>query len=67
MKISKNNFITYLIIFSFVIILFIPWISGHYATDTYKIIDIGYKEAAKLSLNDRKSCYEFDWYNCSYC
>lgn len=55
MKLSKKDLITYLIIFLFVVILFVPWIIGHYATDTYKIVDIGYKEAARLSLNDGRA------------
>lgn len=67
MKVTKKDIITFFVVFIFVIILFIPWLSGHYATDTYKIVDIGYKEAAKLSLNDRKGCYEFYWNDCSYC
>lgn len=64
MKLSKKELITYFIIFSCIVILFVPWIIKHYATDTYKIIDIGYKEAAKLSLNDRKSFYELNRNNC---
>lgn len=64
MKITKKDIITYFIVFAFVIVLFMPWITGHYATDTYKIIDIGYKRAAELSLNDRKSFYEYSGVLC---
>ena len=34
------------------LILFFPWMNGHFATDTYHLIDMGYKKAAESSLND---------------
>ena len=52
-KIGKKDLITYIIIFAITCIIFIPFLSGHYATDTYNIINRGYKEyAIKYSLND---------------
>lgn len=55
MSIVKNNkkeIIIFIIILLIELVIFLPWIKGHYATDTYKIIDIGYKEAARGSLRD---------------
>ena len=52
-KINKKDFITYIIIFVITCIIFIPFLIGHYATDTYNIINRGYEEyAIKYSLND---------------
>lgn len=52
-KINKRNIITYTIIFIITCIIFIPFLVGHYATDTYNITNIGYKEyAIKWSLKD---------------
>ena len=50
---NKKNFINFLVMLLITFIIFIPWVKGHYATDTYNIIDRGYKEyAIKYSLND---------------
>lgn len=52
-KINKNNIIDFFIIFTITCIIFIPFLTGHYATDTYNIANIGYHEyAIKWSLND---------------
>lgn len=52
-KINKKDFITYIIIFVITCIIFAPFLSGHYATDTYNIANRGYKEyAITYSLND---------------
>ncbi len=52
-KINKKNLITYIIIFAITCIIFLPFLLGHYSTDTYNIINRGYKEyAIKYSLND---------------
>lgn len=52
-KINKKSIIIYIFIFLITCIIFLPFISGHYATDTYNIINKGYKEyAIKYSLND---------------
>ena len=52
-KINKKSLITYIIVFVITCIIFIPFLAGHYATDTYNIINRGYKEyAIKYSLND---------------
>ena len=52
-KINKKNLIKYIIIFAITCIIFAPFLLGHYATDTYNIINRGYKEyAIKYSLND---------------
>ena len=50
---NKRNLIIYTIILLFSVIIFINFLNMHYATDTYNIIDRGYKEyAIKYSLND---------------
>lgn len=52
-KTNKRNIITFTIIFIITCIIFIPFLVGHYATDTYNITNIGYKEyAIKWSLKD---------------
>lgn len=52
-KINKKDLITYIIIFAITCIIFLPFLTGHYATDTYNIINRGYKEyAITYSLND---------------
>ena len=52
-KIKKEKLITYLITLSITCILFMPFLIGHYATDTYNVINIGYeKYAIEWSLND---------------
>ncbi len=52
MYFNKKCISEFFIVLAIVIILFIPWIKEHYATDTYKISYIGYKQAANLSLVD---------------
>lgn len=50
---NKRNIIIYCIVLIFSCIVFISFLNMHYATDTYNIIDRGYKEyAIKYSLND---------------
>lgn len=52
-KITREEIITYIIIFVITCIIFIPFLIGHYATDTYNVINIGYeKYAIEWSLND---------------
>ena len=52
-KINKINCITFIIIFAITLIVFYNFISMHYATDTYNIINRGYTDyALKYSLND---------------
>lgn len=52
-KNNKKNIITFIIIFITTLIIFIPFLQKHYATDSYGISSIGYKEyAVKNSLND---------------
>lgn len=49
----KKNLIIYLVILIITLVIFYPFITMHYATDTYNIIDRGYVEyALKYSLND---------------
>lgn len=42
----KKCFIIFLIVFIITVILFLPWIKGHYTTDTYEIMQMGYVEYA---------------------
>ena len=43
----------FIAIFVITCIIFIPFLSGHYATDTYNIANIGYREyAINWSLKD---------------
>lgn len=52
-KINKKNIIDFFIIFVITCIIFIPFLTGHYATDTYNVANVGYHEyAIKWSLND---------------
>ena len=52
-KINKKDIIMFISTFIIASIIFIPFLTGHYATDTYNIINRGYKEyAIKYSLND---------------
>lgn len=44
MKIQKKDILMFIIIFLFTLILFSRFLSVHYATDTYRIIDLGYEE-----------------------
>lgn len=50
---TKKEIITYLTLFIITCIIFIPFLTGHYATDSYNIANIGYEEyAIKWSLKD---------------
>ena len=49
---NRKESIKFLIIFGITCIIFIPFLMGHYSADTYKIYNIGYKEAAIGSLKD---------------
>ncbi len=52
-RINKTDIIIFAIIFIITCIIFIPFLQGHYATDTYNIANIGYKEyAIEWSLKD---------------
>ena len=52
-KINKKDIIIFISTFIITSIIFIPFLTGHYATDTYNIINRGYEEyAIKYSLND---------------
>ena len=63
-KITREEIITYIIIFVITCIIFIPFLIGHYATDTYNVINIGYeKYAIEWSLNDgRIFIYKLNMY-----
>jgi len=37
------NKICFIILNILVVLIFLPWLSGHYATDTYNIINVGYE------------------------
>ena len=51
--INKQNKIEFIILFTITCIIFLPFLMGHYATDTYNVINVGYKEyAIQWSLND---------------
>lgn len=50
---NKTNILEFVIILAITLIIFIPFLTGHYATDTYNITNIGYKNyAINWSLND---------------
>lgn len=50
---NKTKIIEFVIILAITLIIFIPFLTGHYATDTYNIANIGYKNyAINWSLND---------------
>lgn len=50
---NKKNFITFIIVFFITLMIFYNFITMHYATDTYNIINRGYEDyAIKYSLND---------------
>ena len=52
-KINKRNIITFIIILIITCTIYAPLLMGHYATDTYNIINKGYeKYAITYSLND---------------
>lgn len=53
MKISKKDLISFTIIFVITLLVFYNFLSMHYATDTYNIMNVGYeKYAINWSLND---------------
>ena len=59
-KNNKKDIITLIIIFSITLIIFIPFLQKHYATDSYNISSIGYKEyAINNSLNDGRVLMAF--------
>lgn len=43
---NKRNIILFVILFIITIIIFYPFLIGHYATDTYNISNVGYKNYA---------------------
>ena len=50
---NKKNFIIFIIVFFITLMIFYNFITMHYATDTYNIINRGYEDyAIKYSLND---------------
>ena len=52
-KINKKDVLIFNIMFLITIIIFYNFVTMHYATDTYNIINMGYKEyAIKYLLND---------------
>lgn len=52
-KINKKDVIIYIITFVITCVIFLPLLTGHYATDSYNIYNIGYHDyAIKYSLND---------------
>lgn len=60
---NKKKIITFLIIFSATLIIFMPFLQKHYTTDSYNISSIGYKEyAIKNSLNDGRVLMAFIGY-----
>ena len=51
-KINKKNIIEFSIVLIISILIFTPFLIGHYATDTYNIANVGYENyAIKWSLN----------------
>lgn len=52
-NVNKKDVITFLIIFFISCVIFIPFLQGHYATDTYNVANVGYKNyATNWSLID---------------
>lgn len=52
-KINKKDIITFISMFVLTCIIFIPFLKGHYATDTYNISNVGYHNyAINWSLKD---------------
>lgn len=52
-KINKKDIIIFIITFAITCIIFIPFLQGHYATDTYNIANVGYQNyAINWSLKD---------------
>ncbi len=53
MKINKRDILIFIITFCLTCIIFIPFLTGHYATDTYNIANVGYENyAINWSLKD---------------
>jgi len=40
---NKTSIICFIILNILVILIFLPWLKGHYATDTYNIMNVGYE------------------------
>ena len=52
-KTNKKDIIIFIITFTITCIIFIPFLQGHYATDTYNIANVGYERyAIEWSLKD---------------
>lgn len=52
-KINKKELIEFSIVLVISILIFTPFLIGHYATDTYNVVNVGYENyAVKWSLND---------------
>lgn len=52
-KIDKKEVITFIVLLIITLAIYFPLLKGHYATDTYNIANIGYKNyAINWSLND---------------
>lgn len=45
-KINKKDLIIYIIMFAITCVIFIPFLAGHYSTDTYNISNVGYQNYA---------------------
>ncbi len=48
----KKAFIKYIILFLIVLLLFLPFFTRHYASDAYKIIEIGFKDYGVVALGN---------------
>ena len=52
-KINTKNIIYFIVILTFSLIIFIPFLTGHYASDSYNIYNVGYKRyAIEWSIKD---------------
>ncbi len=52
-KINKKDIITFICIFVITCLIFMPILIGHYSTDTYRLVEMGYKKySIEYSLND---------------
>lgn len=52
-KLNKKDIIIFIITFAITCIIFLPFLQGHYATDTYNIANVGYENyAINWSLKD---------------
>ena len=53
MKFLKKDILIFIILFVFTLAMFYGFLTMHYATDTYKIMEVGYEEyALEWSLAD---------------